>query len=120
MDEAKLTDDQRRKLRDIPKRWRAMYIRAVTTKDRRAMTKLHCTECMGWVQSEVEGCTARACVCYPYRLGGWPGRVEGAPENDDEPTEGVEFNGQESPIPSSDGSQPDPTPERRFPAQEAG
>lgn len=111
-----LTADQERKLRDVPAKWRAMYIRAVTTKDRRAMTKLHCTECMGWVQIEVEGCTARGCVCYPYRLGGWPGRVAGVPENDAQPTEGVEQEAEVSPIAASDDPQPDPCPARRLEA----
>jgi hypothetical protein len=33
----------------------------------------HCIECMGFVTSEVKGCTSPLCSLFPYRLGKAPG-----------------------------------------------
>lgn len=76
IDETGLTQAQRAKLRDVPKHLRDRYVEAVTENRRKAALRLHCLECVGWQPSEVRLCTARGCVLYPYRLGGFPGQEQ--------------------------------------------
>jgi len=69
MSETTLNDAQRRKLLDVPNHLRAMYREAVGG-SRKAALRLHCLECVGWIPSEVEACTAPGCILYAYRLTG--------------------------------------------------
>jgi len=57
-----------KRLKDVPIRYRVMYLRAVTgIAAPRAAIKAFCLECVGWERAEVTRCTARACLLYTYR-----------------------------------------------------
>jgi hypothetical protein len=64
-----LTHAQERKLATVPAHLRGMYREAVEG-SRKAALRLHCLECVAWVPSEVEACSAPGCVLFPYRLTG--------------------------------------------------
>ena len=53
------------KLATIPKKYHAMYLKAMSGKSRRTAIMARCRECMGWT-SEPCGCVA--CPLYPYRV----------------------------------------------------
>ncbi len=55
-------------MRDIPKKFQALYRRAMTGKSRRAAVRSFCLECVGYQQAEVDRCPATACPLHPYRL----------------------------------------------------
>lgn len=73
MDESKLTAAQRKKLADIPERYRAGYVEAVTMNRRQAAIRAFCLECTGWTAAETRRCCSTACPLWEYRLGGHPG-----------------------------------------------
>jgi len=58
-----------RKLKDIPRRYRGIYIRAINGRSRAAAIHAQCLECMGWQPAEAQRCTCPACALYPYRPG---------------------------------------------------
>ena len=69
--------DQRRK--QIPRKYRKIYDRAVGGKSLRSCINAQCLECVGWVSKEVTLCTDLGCPLYsvrPYRDSG-SGRKEG-------------------------------------------
>ena len=55
-------------MRDIPKKFQALYRKAMTGKSRRAAIRSFCLECVGYQQAEVDRCPATACPLHPYRL----------------------------------------------------
>ena len=55
---------------DVPLKFRPMYERAMSGRSRKAAIRCHCLMCVGWLEREVELCTARNCPLYPYRRGG--------------------------------------------------
>jgi len=57
----------------MPAHLRRLYNKIVTSSRRRDAIRLHCLECCAWQRGEVLRCSARACILYPYRLGGYPG-----------------------------------------------
>ena len=64
-----LTKTQEAKIKTVPLRYKAMYREAVLG-SRRAAIRYHCLECVAWLPSEVEACSAGGCVLFPYRLTG--------------------------------------------------
>ena len=54
-------------MNDIPKKHQKQYTRAMTGKSRKAAMDFKCSECMGFVSSEVKLCTDTGCSLYPYR-----------------------------------------------------
>lgn len=54
--------------RDIPKKFQALYRKALTGKSRRAAIRSFCLECVGYQQAEVDRCPAIACPLHPFRL----------------------------------------------------
>ncbi len=52
----------------IPKKFQALYRKAMTGKSRRAAIRSFCLECVGYQQAEVERCSATGCPLHPYRL----------------------------------------------------
>ncbi len=64
-----MTEAQERKLGDVPRHLRDMYREAVGG-NRRAAIRLHCLECVAWLPSEVEACSAPGCVMWPFRMTG--------------------------------------------------
>jgi len=56
-----------RKLAEMPVTARKRYVTALQGGSREAAITSFCWECMGWVRTEVELCTALACPLYPYR-----------------------------------------------------
>ncbi len=55
-------------MRNIPKKFQALYRKALTGKSRRAAVRSFCLECVGYQQAEVERCSATGCPLHPYRL----------------------------------------------------
>lgn len=56
--------------REIPKRYQALYERAVARKSRVAAIRSQCLECVGYSTKEVKLCTDTRCPLYSYRLTG--------------------------------------------------
>ena len=63
-----LSEAARRTLKDIPKVYQKLYIRAMGGRSRRAAMEAKCSECMGWVRGDVPHCTSPGCPLFPYRL----------------------------------------------------
>ena len=55
------------KLARIPPRQRPIFLRAWTSKSRKAAIRAFCLECFGYESAEVNRCTAPTCPLYPYR-----------------------------------------------------
>jgi len=55
------------RLKQIPKKYRAKYKKAVTGKSRTDAIRSFCMECCGYQEKEVTLCTDLACSLYPYR-----------------------------------------------------
>ena len=55
-------------MRDIPKKYRKLYDRAMSGRSRKAAMKYFCAECVGYQKGEIELCTDTGCSLYPYRL----------------------------------------------------
>ena len=53
----------------IPKKYQALYKRAMTGKSRKDSIRAHCLMCCAWQEVEVEKCTAMLCPLYPHRMG---------------------------------------------------
>ena len=51
----------------IPKKYKAIYNKAIQHKSRVAAVKAQCLECVGWQRVEVQLCTDLACPLYLYR-----------------------------------------------------
>ena len=62
-----LYSSREKRLADMPKRYRATYVKAMTTKSKAAAIKAMCQQCMGWDIAEITICTAPACPLYPHR-----------------------------------------------------
>ncbi len=60
---------------EIPKKYQAIYRRAMTGKSRKDSIRAHCLMCCGWQEVEVEKCTAMLCPLYPHRMGRTMGGV---------------------------------------------
>lgn len=60
---------------EIPKKYEALYKRAMTGKSRKDSIRAHCLMCGGWQEVEVEKCTAVLCPLYPHRMGRTTGGV---------------------------------------------
>jgi len=56
--------------RDIPKKYRKLYQKAVSGRSRKAAIRSFCLECVGYIEKEVPICTDGACPLYKYRLKG--------------------------------------------------
>ena len=57
----------------IPRKYRAIYDRAVKGKGLRAAINAQCLECVAWISDEVRNCTDLACplgAVRPYRISG--------------------------------------------------
>ena len=52
---------------DMPKIYRANYLKAMSGKSKAAALKAFCLECVYWQKEEVKLCTAPQCPLYPYR-----------------------------------------------------
>ena len=57
-------------VRQVPRKYRAIYERATSGKSRKAAVRAFCLECVGWQAREVDLCTSPGCPLYPYRLTG--------------------------------------------------
>ncbi len=55
---------------EIPKKYQAVYRRAMAGKSRKDAIRAHCLMCVAWKESEVEKCTAALCPLFRHRLGG--------------------------------------------------
>lgn len=55
------------KMKDVPRKYRKLYERAMRGKSRKAAMKAFCAECVQWQINEVEKCTDVGCPLYPYR-----------------------------------------------------
>jgi len=53
--------------RDVPKRYQALYARAMQGKSRKAAMHSFCAECVGYVTTEIYLCTDPGCPLFPYR-----------------------------------------------------
>jgi hypothetical protein len=53
--------------RDVPKRYQALYARAMRGKSRKAAIHSFCAECVGYVVKEIHLCTDAGCPLFPYR-----------------------------------------------------
>jgi len=60
--------------RRIPRRYKEMYERAMTGKDKQASIRSFCLECCGYAYIELDKCTNAGCPLYPHRLKG-PGKT---------------------------------------------
>ncbi len=60
---------------EIPKKYQAIYRRAMTGKSRKDSIRAHCLMCCGWQEVEVEKCTAMLCPLYLHRMGRTTGGV---------------------------------------------
>jgi hypothetical protein len=65
-----LDDKRRRKLADIPAKYRAMYRAAWKHKSRKKAIRAFCLECLGYMPSEVRLCTSPDCPLYEFRVEG--------------------------------------------------
>ena len=63
-------DSRPRRLREVPRKYRALYRRAWARKSRKAAIRAQCLECVGFSSREVELCTAPACPLFAFRLKG--------------------------------------------------
>jgi len=54
--------------RDIPRKYRKLYERAMSGRHPRDAIRFQCIECMGYQEGLVEGCTDPHCALYPYRM----------------------------------------------------
>ena len=55
----------------IPRKYRAIYDRAIKGKGLRAAINAQCLECVAWISDEVRNCTDLACPLWavrPYRI----------------------------------------------------
>jgi len=64
---ADLDSVRRKRLPQIPGKYRSLYLRAWGGKSRKAATRAFCLECVGYNAAEVGRCTDGACPLYPYR-----------------------------------------------------
>ncbi len=60
-------DVRQAKLAEIPRRYRATFIKAWTGKSRKAADRAMCIECMGYEGKEIKRCTSPGCPLYLYR-----------------------------------------------------
>ena len=55
------------RLAEMPKPYRAKYLKATEGRSLRAAIDAFCMECVGWEYKEVRKCTAKACSLWPVR-----------------------------------------------------
>ena len=65
-----IDDKRRRKLADMPNKYRGLYRMAWKRKSRKKAIRAFCLECVGYMPSEVRLCTSPDCPLYEYRLEG--------------------------------------------------
>jgi hypothetical protein len=53
--------------REVPKKYRGLYERAMAGKSRKAAMHAFCLECCYWQVKEVQQCSDDHCPLYPYR-----------------------------------------------------
>jgi len=51
----------------IPKKYRAIYDKAMRGRSIKAAVKAQCLECTGWKREEIRLCSCPACPLYFYR-----------------------------------------------------
>jgi hypothetical protein len=56
-----------KRLKQMPRSYRATYKKAVTGSSLRAAANSFCFECVGYVRNEVKVCTDLGCPLFPYR-----------------------------------------------------
>ena len=56
-----------KKLADMPRKYRGVYLRAMKGNDLRAAIHSFCLECFQWQREEISVCTSLSCPLYPYR-----------------------------------------------------
>ena len=57
----------KRKLADMPSRYRGIYRRAMGGNNLRAAIHAQCLECFQWQREGITVCTSKSCPLYPYR-----------------------------------------------------
>lgn len=63
-------EKRRRKLVEVPRKYRAMYRAGWARKSRKAAIRAFCLECVCYMPSEVRLCTSPDCPLYEFRLEG--------------------------------------------------
>lgn len=61
---------RRRKLADVPAKYRTLYRKAWARESRKKAIRAFCLECVSYMPSEVRLCTSPLCPLYEYRLEG--------------------------------------------------
>lgn len=57
-------------MREVPKKYKKLYEKAVSGKSRKAAIRSQCLECTGYNPSEILLCTDIWCPLYKYRANG--------------------------------------------------
>ena len=55
---------------DVPKRYEAMYKRAMSGRSPKVAIKVFCLACTGFSLNEVKACSAEDCPLFKYRVKG--------------------------------------------------
>lgn len=53
--------------RDVPKKYKKLYEKAISGRSRKAAIRSQCIECVGYQEKEVTLCTDKGCPLYLYR-----------------------------------------------------
>ena len=61
------TSAREKRLADVPLKYRGLFWRAWQGQSRKSAVRAFCLECVGWSQTEVQICTARACPLFEFR-----------------------------------------------------
>ena len=56
--------------KDIPRKYRGHYERAMASKSRKAAIRAQCLACCGWSSKEVRNCTSTDCTLHKFRITG--------------------------------------------------
>ena len=56
--------------RDIPRKYRKLYQKAINNNSRKTAIRMFCIECVGYEGKEVPLCTDKGCPLFKYRLKG--------------------------------------------------
>ncbi len=57
-------------IRNVPKRYLALYAKARAKKSRKAAIRSFCLECVSYLREEVKLCSDMTCPLYKYRITG--------------------------------------------------
>jgi len=66
------------RLRQMPKKFRGLYKRAMSGRSRKAAIRSFCLECVCWREQEVESCPDLGCPLHPYRSNQHKGHLKSA------------------------------------------